>query len=67
MLQRFLKKLGFGPSRLESQRQWGITRLDRLDVYINVLMDAHPELRKHPSIIEFHECEEAWRREVRGL
>jgi hypothetical protein len=55
VFKRLLAKLGFGPSRLEVQQQWRVTRLDRLETYLNVLMEAHPYLRNHPAIVDLVE------------
>lgn len=64
MFKRFLNILGFGVNKFRLQSEWGVTRLDRLDIYVNALVDIHPELKNHPQVIDFNERYEAYKKEL---
>lgn len=61
---KFLRILGFRADRFRLQKEWRVTRLDRLDAYVNALMEIHPELKKHPLVMDFNECYEAYRKDL---
>lgn len=64
MFKRFLRIFGFRGDRFRLQREWRVTRLDRLDIYVDALMEIHPELKNHPKVIDFRECHEAYKKEL---
>jgi hypothetical protein len=66
VFKRFLGVWGIGRNRFRLRSEWGVTRLDRLDTYVDALMEIHPELKNHPLVIDFRERNQACEEELKG-
>jgi len=65
-LKRFLRVWGIGrPDIFRLRSEWRVTRLDRLDTYVDALMEIHPELKNHPLVIDFRQRDQACKEELK--